>query len=300
MRDVFLCGDAFPVLSSIPGDSVQCCITSPPYYGLRDYDGEQQIGDETHPEQFLENLVNVFREVKRILKKDGVLWVNLGDSYAAERGGSLQPAETISGGKGGKTTDGYSVNRGRNAGYNPTRFASRIGYKHKDLMGLPWKLAFALQADGWYLRQDIIWQKNNPAPESVQDRCTKSHEYLFLLAKSEKYFFDNASIKENSLSRQGEKRNKRSVWTTNTSIGVKGHSATFPESLIEPCVLSSSKVGDIILDPFMGAGTTAICAKRNKRHFIGVELNPCYHKISVARLQQFESSTDLFGDMRRE
>lgn len=189
-------GDCLDSMRALPDASVQTCVTSPPYFGLRDYGHDGQIGLEATPEAFVAKLVEVFREVHRVLKDDGTLWLNLGDSYAAQRGGSHQPAETLAGGVGGKAEDGGRVNRDRHDGYNPTRFASRIGLKHKDLIGIPWRVAFALQADGWYLRQDIIWSKPNPMPESVRDRCTKAHEYLFLLSKSPRYYFDADAIAE--------------------------------------------------------------------------------------------------------
>lgn len=186
------CRDA---LRAMPAESVHCCVTSPPYFGLRDYGHDGQIGLEPTPDEFVAAMVEVFREVRRVLRDDGTLWLNLGDSYAAARGGSHQPAETLAGGKGGKTASGATVNRDRHAGYNATRNAPAIGLKHKDLIGIPWRVAFALQSDGWYLRQDIIWHKPNPMPESVQDRCTKAHEYIFLLSKSARYHFDHMAIR---------------------------------------------------------------------------------------------------------
>ncbi len=189
-------GDCRDLLRQMPDESVHCVVTSPPYFGLRDYGCEGQIGLEPTPDEFVAALVEVFREVRRVLRDDGTAWVNLGDSYAAQRGGTHQPAETLAGGKGGKTEAGERVNRDRHDGYNPTRFASRIGLKHKDLIGIPWRVAFALQADGWYLRQDIIWHKPNPMPESVRDRCTKAHEYVFLLTKRPRYFYDQEAVKE--------------------------------------------------------------------------------------------------------
>jgi len=180
----------------MPDKSVHCCVTSPPYFGLRDYGHAGQIGLEATPDAFVAEMVAVFRDVRRVLRDDGTLWLNLGDSYAAQRGGTHQPAETLAGGKNGKTSDGERVNRGRFDGENPTRNASKIGLKHKDLIGIPWRVAFALQADGWYLRQDIIWSKPNPMPESVTDRCTKAHEYIFLMSKSARYFYDAAAIAE--------------------------------------------------------------------------------------------------------
>ena len=189
-------GDCRESMRAMPARSIHTCVTSPPYFGLRDYGHDGQIGLEQTPDEYVAKLVEVFREVRRVLRDDGTLWLNLGDSYAAQRGGTHQPAETLGGGKHGKTTDGERVNRDRFDGYNPTRNASAIGLKHKDLIGIPWRVAFALQADGWYLRQEIIWAKPNPMPESVKDRCTKSHEQIFLLSKSAKYYFDHEAIKE--------------------------------------------------------------------------------------------------------
>ena len=210
MSHTLLLGDCIEQMRTLPDQSVNCCVTSPPYFGLRDYGHDSQIGLEDTPEAYVQRLVEVFREVRRVLRDDGTLWLNLGDSYAAQRGGTHQPAETLAGGKGGKTVDGARVNRDRHDGYNPTRNAHAIGLKHKDLIGIPWRVAFALQADGWYLRQDIIWHKPNPMPESVTDRCTKAHEYIFLLSKSERYFYDNEAVKEPlaeaSIGRAGRKQ----------------------------------------------------------------------------------------------
>ena len=259
-------GDCREVLKTMPDCSVHCCVTSPPYFGLRDYGVAGQLGLEQTPEQYVAEMVAVFREVRRVLRDDGTLWLNLGDSYAAQRGGTHQPAKTLAGGKGGKTADGARVNRDRYDGYNPTRNAHAIGLKHKDLIGIPWRVAFALQADGWYLRQDIIWSKPNPMPESVKDRCTKAHEYLFLLSKSPRYYFDSEAIKEPSAQphRAGglersfstsdqkvslrqdvgrtvmrtEHRNRRSVWTVSTKPFKGAHFATFPPDLIKPCILA--------------------------------------------------------------
>lgn len=201
------CGDNRTVLPLLPDRSVHCCVTSPPYFGLRDYGHEGQIGLEQTPDAYVAELVKVFREVKRVLRDDGTLWLNLGDSYAAGRGGTAMPAETLAGGVNGHG-DETSMrgrlaqvpdNKNPNATYQPHRNAGAIGLKHKDLIGIPWRVAFALQADGWYLRQDIIWHKPNPMPESVTDRCTKAHEYIFLLSKSERYCFDNEAIQEPSV-----------------------------------------------------------------------------------------------------
>jgi DNA modification methylase len=299
------------------GIAAQTCVTSPPYFGLRDYGHDGQIGLEQTPEQYIAALVEVFQCVRDVLADDGTLWVNIGDSYAAQRGGTHQPAETLAGGISGKTADGSRVNRDRHDGYNPTRNASAIGLKHKDLIGIPWMLAFALRADGWYLRQDIIWSKPNPMPESVRDRCTKAHEYIFLLSKAERYYFDSDAIKEPSVyfgkdKRSGkgniryegkrtqgdssangqqafvtinETRNKRSVWNVTTRPYKGAHFATFPPDLIEPCVLAGSRVGDVVLDPFMGSGTTAQVAIQNGRQYLGCELNEDYGKLQEERIQ---------------
>lgn len=196
MSTTILTGDCRDVLPTLEAGSVRCCVTSPPYWGLRDYGHERQIGLERTPEEYVAAIVGVFREVRRVLADDGTLWLNLGDCYAAARGGTTPPAETLAGGHGGWMPDGSRTNRDRKNGYNPTRDAAAIGLKHKDLVGIPWRVAFALQADGWYLRSDIIWSKPNPMPESVTDRPTKAHEYLFLLSKRERYYYDGDAIKE--------------------------------------------------------------------------------------------------------
>jgi len=327
METKILNGDCIEMMKTLPEQSVNCCVTSPPYFGLRDYGHEGQIGLEETPEAFVQKLVEVFREVKRVLRDDGTLWLNLGDSYAAQRGGTHQPAETLAGGKGGKTEDGQQVNRDRHDGYNPTRFASRIGLKHKDMIGIPWRVAFALQADGWYLRQDIIWHKPNPMPESVQDRCTKAHEYIFLLSKSPKYYFDNKVIMEPA--QYGEQhakkatswgtnrkhpnkdnvadyafagdnhttskmedgsygRNKRSVWTVTTKPYAGAHFATFPPDLIRPCILAGCPKGGVVLDPFGGSGTTAAVATEESRSAILCELNPDYIPLINERLSKIQ------------
>jgi len=265
-------------------------VTSPPYFGLRDYGCSGQIGLEGMPDEYVGKIVQVFREVRRVLRDDGTVWLNLGDSYAAARGGSRQPAETLAGGVHGKTKTGEGVNRGRKDGYNPTRNAQAIGLKHKDLCGIPWRVAFALQADGWYLRQDIIWHKPNPMPESVRDRCTKSHEYIFLLSKSPKYYYDYEAIKEpsNACVDTG-KRNKRSVWSVTTKPFRGAHFATFPPDLIKPCILAGCPEGGMVLDPFMGSGTTLMVSEENGRNSVGIELNDEYRKIADERLNGIAS-----------
>lgn len=320
-----LTGDALDVLATLPEQSIQTCITSPPYFGLRDYGHDGQIGLEQTPDEYVAKLVQVFREVRRVLADDGTVWLNLGDSYAAQRGGTHQPAETLAGGKGGKTDTGERVNRGRHDGTNPTRNASAIGLKHKDLIGIPWRVAFALQADGWYLRQDIIWAKPNPMPESVRDRCTKAHEYIFILAKSARYYYDAEAIAEPARYPNGsgnaagnryikaaetdpkmrtkaglaeigarDTRNKRSVWTVTTKPYKAAHFATFPPDLIEPCILAGCPEGGTVLDPFSGSGTTGQVALEQGRKYLGIELNPKYQGLAVSRIMPFsirESNT---------
>ena len=311
-------GDCRERLADVPAGSVQTCVTSPPYWGLRDYGVDGQIGLEETPDAFLAELVDVFRSVWRVLRDDGTLWLNLGDSYAAARGGTHQPAETLAGGKGGKTNSGGRVNRGRIDGKNPTRNARLIGLKHKDLIGIPWRVAFALQADGWYLRSDIIWSKPNPMPESVTDRPTKAHEYVFLMTKRPRYFYDADAIRENHArvwdaetnggslcgtdgrdravigghgrADRGKTvpnpagRNKRTVWTIPTQPYSEAHFATFPEALVVPCVLAGSREGDTVLDPFAGSGTTGKVAVELGREFIGCELNPDYADLAAKRI----------------
>ena len=307
VKNKIIQGDSLAVLKTLPDESVDCCITSPPYWGLRDYGVVGQLGLEKTPEEYVAKMVEVFREVKRVLKKEGTLWLNLGDSYVSGKSRYSSSPQTIS----GKSRNEPENNNKPDLYYHPY-------LKDKDLCGIPWRVAFALQADGWYLRQDIIWHKPNPMPESVTDRCTKSHEYIFLLAKSQKYYFDNEAIKEPvaevSLKRaeygwdcdrpstknkdgihtkkMGERfvnpngRNKRSVWTITTKPFKEAHFATFPEDLIVPMVKAGCPKGGIILDPFMGAGTTALVAQKLGRKYLGIELNPAYIKIAENRLRQ--------------
>ena len=327
MTTQILQGDCRETLKTLADSSVHCCVTSPPYFGLRDYGHDGQIGLEETPEAFVAEMVAVFREVRRALRDDGTCWLNLGDSYAAARGGTHQPAETLAGGKNGKTDNGERVNRDRHDGYNPTRNAKGIGLKHKDLIGIPWRVAFALQADGWYLRQDIIWHKPNPMPESVTDRCTKAHEYVFLLTKSARYFYDIAAMREPSADPDGSAaryksafggkkneallasdqvhtrpigmrefdggRNRRSVWTVNTSPYKGAHFATFPPDLIRPCILAGCPIGGTVLDPFGGSGTTAQVAIEEGRSSVLCELNADYVQLINRRLAGVTPS--LFG-----
>ena len=313
-----LIGDCIESMRGLPEKSINCCVTSPPYFGLRDYGHEGQIGLEPTPDEFVAALVAVFREVKRVLRDDGTLWLNLGDTYAANRGGTTPPAQTVAGGVGGK--GGQKERRGQAEGYNPTRDCTRYGLKHKDLIGIPWRVAFVLQGDGWYLRQDIIWHKPNPMPESVRDRCTKAHEYIFLLSKSEKYYYDAKAVEEpavcdrmrgpalhpdekstignGGLSRREprETRNRRSVWTVTTKPFSGAHFATFPPDLIEPCILAGCPAGGTVLDPFGGSGTTAGVALKHGRNAVLCELNQEYANLMPQRIAAITGDDSwLFG-----
>ena len=355
-------GDALEVLKTLPDSIVDCCVTSPPYYGLRDYGTatwvggdpncphyrtskisdntstghkammdsgnpvgdaiyktvcplcgavreDNQIGLEETPEEYIQKLVAVFHEVKRVLKDDGTLWVNIGDSYAGSGCGRN--------GNGEVNVSTFNAKQGTNKGSTEGVIAKKVidNCKSKDLIGIPWMLAFALRSDGWYLRQDIIWHKPNPMPEPVRDRCTKSHEYIFLLSKNRKYYFDYEAIQEDSVCKDdkrfmggrqeyegkrtmggshnitpqqsfvtiNEKRNKRDVWSVTTKAVKEAHFATYPEDLIEPCILAGSRVGGCVLDPFFGSGTTGRVAVKNNRKYIGIELNPEYIEISKRR-----------------
>lgn len=302
MKIKILQGDCMETLQQLNDKSINTCITSPPYWGLRNYnDEEKQLGMEETPEEFVDNLVKVFREVKRVLRDDGTVWLNLGDSYS-------------SGGR--KTTTNQSLRGDKD--YGVTRPKPSKGIKPKDLIGIPWRVALALQQDGWYLRQDIIWHKPNPMPESVKDRCTKAHEYIFLLSKNVKYYFDNEAIKEDlaessktrltqkniknqkgsdrvpgktngkmkAVVSKSNKRNKRSVWTVTTKPFKGAHFATFPMDLIEPCVLAGCPEGGTVLDPFGGSGTTGIVATNHNRNAILCELNQEYIEIAKDRINQ--------------
>ena len=299
-------GDCIEGMRSLPDQSVHTCVTSPPYFGLRDYGMDGQIGLEATPDAFVARLVDVFREVRRVLRDDGTLWLNLGDTYAGYHGNKNASYEDAPSNKGG-----YFENQRKT-------LVNHNGIKNKDLIGIPWRVAFALQADGWYLRQDIIWHKPNPMPESVTDRCTKAHEYLFLLSKSDRYFFDAEAIKEPSRGREkfGNSRaivhadrqdcdrqdmtptvdrNKRSVWAVATSPFKGAHFATFPPDLIEPCILAGSPVGGTVLDPFGGSGTTAGVALKHGRNAILCELNPDYAALMADRVRALGGDQpDLF------
>lgn len=312
MKNVIHNENCLTGLQKLPEKSVHTCITSPPYYGLRDYGTDEQIGLEDTPEQFIANMVAVFREVKRVLRDDGTLWVNIGDSYWGGKGqsGTQSPEEAGKRNKAGLAITSEHQQLG-GKGYTRPTDKKHNSIKPKDLIGIPWMLAFALRADGWYLRQDIIWHKPNPMPESVTDRCTKSHEYIFLLSKSKNYFYDNDAIKEeavgckggsptktlNNPDRGGDsglkngwdgsvERNKRSVWTVSTKPFSEAHFATFPEDLIVDCIKAGCPRDGIVLDPFMGAGTTALVARSHNRNYIGFELNPEYIAIAERRLDQ--------------
>lgn len=261
---------------------VQTCVTSPPYFGLRDYGVDGQIGLELTPDAFVAQLVDVFREVRRVLKDDGTVWLNLGDSYAGSGKG-----QTPNGAADPKVrkTQGMKLD---------TLTASDVGLKPKDLIGIPWRVAFALQDDGWYLRQDIIWHKTACMPESVKDRCTKNHEYLFLLSKSRTYYFDAEAIKTPAKNQSEGRANKRSVWTIAPSNYKGAHFATFPPALIEPCILAGSRVGDTVLDPFSGSGTTAAVSKSLGRSAIGIELNANYLALATRRVADASYAPSLF------
>jgi DNA modification methylase len=313
-------GDCRALLRTYPEKAINCCVTSPPYFGLRDYGHAGQIGLEKTPDQYVAELVSVFREVHRVLRDDGTLWLNLGDSYWSAKGAAM--------GVDPKQPDA------RRGFVRPQDKLPPAGIKPKDLIGIPWRVAFALQADGWYLRQDIIWHKPNPMPESVTDRCTKAHEYIFTLSKSERYFYDHEAIKEDSvkgaagskfntgktgehqLGRSSTKprkqdghgrrhagfnerwdnseaagevkltRNKRSVWTVSPQPFKEAHFATFPPALIEPCILAGCPHGGIVLDPFGGAGTTGLVATQNGRRALLIELNPDYAAMADKRIRE--------------
>jgi DNA modification methylase len=308
MKNEIYLGDCIQGMSSLPDKSVNTCITSPPYYGLRDYGCDGQIGLEETPESYVQKMVDVFREVKRVLRDDGTLWLNLGDSYSSHKD-SKSVGQTLA--KSTNRQSAHEIELGKSRVRDAKMLKSQ-GLKNKDLIGIPWRVAFALQADGWYLRQDIIWHKPNPMPESVRDRCTKAHEYIFLLSKSPKYYFDNESIKipvkqewgtrdrtsgkyhndgtglspHSGLEKSYTKANKRSVWSVTTKPFKEAHFATYPEDLIVPCVLAGCVEGGLVLDPFMGAGTTALVSKKLGRNYVGFELNPEYRNIAIKRIEK--------------
>jgi site-specific DNA-methyltransferase (adenine-specific) len=263
-------GDVRQISGELPGQSVHCIVTSPPYWRLRDYGIEGQIGLEPTPDAYVASLVAVFAQLRRVLRDDGTLWLNLGDSYAASKTGRPGPSTL----EGGKTTQVVASQR-------PDKLVP--GLPQKNLIGIPWKVAFALQADGWYLRSDIVWDKPNVMPESVQDRPTRSHEYLFLLTKSAQYYYDQEAIKE--AGRNGKPRNRRTVWTIPTQPYLGTHFAVFAPALVEPCVLAGCPPGGVVLDPFLGSGTTALVAIRTGRNWLGVELNPEYVELARERIR---------------
>jgi DNA modification methylase len=267
---MIIAGDCRDVLKRLHADgvTVNTCVTSPPYFGLRDYGHPDQIGLEQTPDKYVKTMVEVFRGVWNVLADDGTLWLNLGDSYAGSGKGRLADGTSAATGK-------QATNKGTVVGELVK--TSTPDCKPKDLIGIPWRVAFALQADGWYLRQDIIWHKPNPMPESVTDRCTKAHEYIFLLSKSPRYYFDNEAINEKSTT-GGSSRKRRSG----------AHFATFPPDLIEPCILAGSKEGDTVLDPFNGSGTTGAVSFKHRRNYIGIELNPEYIALSEARFRDVQ------------
>lgn len=323
-------GDALTVLRTLPGESVQCCVTSPPYWGLRDYGHNDQIGQESTPAEYVARLVEVFREVRRVLRSDATLWLNLGDCYATGAGrvgdcpgGGEQGArwrgdvdrvrddkrglrfDRLANGRGDQpavqrrktraSRDG--THAGKHTGISamgPMTQPNRMpieGLKPKDMVGIPWRVAFALQANGWWLRSDIVWGKPNCMPESVLDRPTKAHEYVFLLSKSERYYYDAAAIAEEGVYPAGHvvtgslKRNKRSVWHIPTQPFPGAHFAVMPMALAEPCVLAGCPRGGAVLDPFAGAGTVGVVALRHGRSFTGIELNPAYCDLARERIR---------------
>jgi site-specific DNA-methyltransferase (cytosine-N4-specific) len=259
-------GDALEVLRALPSEVCRSAVTSPPYWGLRDYDTPGQIGSEGNVQDYVQRLVEVFREMRRVLTPDGTFWLNLGDSYT-------------SGGRTWRAPD--KKNPARAMSY---RAPTPEGLKPKDLVGVPWRVAMALQADGWYLRSEIIWYKPNIHPESVKDRPTRAHETIFLLSKNEDYYYDYEAIREQGAN--GQLRNKRSVWAVHTEPFVGAHFATFPVKLVEPCILAGTMRDDYVLDPFLGSGTTGLAANLHERSFIGIELKPEYIEIARARLAQ--------------
>ena len=270
--DTILCGDSLNMLKALPESSVHCCVTSPPYYGLRDYGMDAQIGQEATPEEYISRLTAVFREVRRVLRPDGTLWVNIADSYCG------------TGSKGDTRDPKYP--QGRN-GQSISLCQAVRGCKQKDMIGIPWMLAFALRADGWYLRNDIIWAKGNPMPESTKDRCTRSHEHIFMFTKSRRYFYDWLAIAE-PIAPTTALRKKAGRGVGKYSAPVPGqpqtHFAAYPPLLAETCILAGCPKGGIVLDPFMGSGTTGLAAKRHGRHYIGIELNTEFCSLARERI----------------
>ena len=307
--DKIFTGDSLTILRSPESKSIQTCTTSPPYFGLRDYGMKGQMGLEQTPEAYVVNMVELFREVRRVLRDDGTLWLNLGDSYSGSGKGAYGDGVV-------RLTDKSKKQKTSSGTHEGIFCKPNTGLKPKDLIGIPWRVAFALRADGWYLRQDIIWSKPNPMPESVTDRCTKAHEYIFLLSKSPTYYYDHIAVKERAVTQEGRPsgivrdrvfrynskqaamgrtrggketlepvtRNRRSVWTVNTKPYKGAHFATFPAALIEPCILAGAPKNGVVLDPFFGSGTTGAVAKALGRKYLGIELNPAYVKLAKERL----------------
>lgn len=306
-------GDVRDVLRQLPAGSINCCVTSPPYWKQRNYGIEGQIGLEETPDEYVATMVEVFQEVKRVLADDGTVWLNLGDSYAGNATGSDTTRSMLGGGKMTQTV----------AGNRPDKCGD--GLKQKDLVGIPWLVAFALRADGWYLRSEIIWSKPNAMPESIHDRPTCAHEKVFLLSKSSRYFYDKESVKEKAEwkrwgdqtnakynqtnngkagfikdrskkhiyeyinspgDQEGLTKNLRNVWTIMTQPYPEAHFATYPEALVEPCIKAGCPEGGTVLDPFIGSGTTAFVARKHGRKCIGIELNEDYAKLIAKRTQQ--------------
>ena len=318
---MILVGDVIEKLSEIR-ETVQTCVTSPPYWGLRDYGVEGQLGLEKTPQEFVANMVEVFRGVRRVLRDDGTLWLNIGDSYASQRGGTHQPAETLAGGVGGKTESGARVNRSRHDGYNPSRNASAFGLKHKDLCLIPERLAIALQDDGWWIRSRIAWCKKSSMPESVTDRPTSAWEHIWLLTKSARYYYDSDAVRQsynpNSLGRYdyakqhtnstnqryqpGNEKllergpvaevsnmnpngaNLRNYWVLGPEPYPEAHFATFPSEIPRRCIKAGSRPRDTVLDPFLGSGTTAAVAQELDMEWVGIELNPEYAALAEKRI----------------
>jgi site-specific DNA-methyltransferase (cytosine-N4-specific) len=268
LRSAVVTGDALDILTMLPNDLVRTAVTSPPYWSLRDYSTPGQLGLEDDPDDYVDSLVDIFDQVRRVLTEDGSLWLNIGDSYT-------------SGGRTWRAPDKKNPIRAMT-----TRPPTPKGLKPKELVGIPWRLAFALQASGWYLRSDVIWRKPNAMPESVKDRPTRSHEYLFLLTKSERYYYNRSAVTEMN------GRNLRSVWDINTRAFSEAHFATFPSELVDRCIKITSKRGDVILDPFLGSGTVAAAAIQNQRAFLGIEINPEYTEIARRRISQLGGRLD--------
>ena len=274
MESKIINSDCLEGLKQIERNSVQTCITSPPYWQLRDYGQKDQLGTEKTPEEFVTRIVEIFREVRDVLRDDGTVWINLGDTFCGGGGYCPTAPSNQAGSK-------QSTNRGVKAKPRPVP----LGFKAKDLVGIPWMAAMALRADGWYLRADIIWEKSNGMPEAVKDRPTRCHEYVFLLTKNPHYFYNAEAVKEET-TEGNNKRNKRSVWKINQKPYAGAHFAVFPEELVKTCMLAGSKEGDLVLDTFVGSGTTGAVANKLKRNFIGIDLNPDYCIMAQERIKK--------------